>query len=341
MLTRRGHHVTVFATGDSTPSGTLRYRFERPVWPPDDQAELLHAAFAWREISARPGAFDVVHAHQAPAIALGVGRSIPTVLTIHHERDAQLMTYYRDFPDVSFVAISQRQAELACELEFAAMIHHGLDPSMYPLGAGTGGYCAFLGRLAEQKGPHVAIDVARAAKVPLRIGGQPHWPNREYFNREVLPRMEVAGRAVEWLKEVSHGPKVELLRGARALLFPITWEEPFGLVMIESMLVGTPVIAFACGSVPEVIDEGVTGFIVRDAAEMSARLRQLDTFDRQRCRAHAEERWSSMRMARDYEKVYERILRDRARPRLMSGGYVTRDIRDMDERRERSRTGTE
>jgi len=214
-------------------------------------------------------------------------------------------------------------------------VHHGLDPDLYPFGAGDGGYCAFLGRLAPEKGAHTALDAARVARVELRIGGAPHWLNDEYFESCVRPRLDKAGRRAVWLGEVTHEPKVELLRGARALLFPIEWEEPFGLVMIESMLVGSPVIAFARGSVPEVVDEGITGFIVKDAHEMAARIRTLGSFDRKRCRARALERWSSMRMARDYEKAYERVASSR-RGRLDSGVHAREGARPL-----RARTGTE
>jgi glycosyltransferase involved in cell wall biosynthesis len=315
MLGRLGHEVTVFATGDSAPAGELVFRFARPVWPPDDQAELLHAAFAWRTIAERSGAFDVVHMHAAPSLPLCVGRRVPVVFTIHHARDERLLDVYRDFPEVAYVAISERQAALTPELTFAAVLHHGLDPDLYPLGRGAGGYCAFLGRLAEQKAPHLAIDAARMARVPLRIAGEPHWDNHDYFRREVLPRFARAHGAVDWLREVTHGPKVDLLCDARALLFPLAWEEPFGLAMIESMLVGTPVIAFNRGSVPEVVEEGITGFIVDDAPAMARRIGQLGVFDRQRCRARAQERWSSMRMAREHEAIYQRALRERRRPR--------------------------
>lgn len=319
-LVALGHDVTVYATGDSSPAGTLLYRFPRPVWPPDDLAELRHAAFAWSHIASvtdRP--FDVVHTHQAPSIAFAAMFCVPTVLTLHHEREASLLDFYLDFPDVRYVAISRRQSDLVPEMRVSDVVHHGLDPSLFELGEGGDG-CVFIGRLAEEKGAHRAIDAALAAGVRLSIGGQPHWKDQAYFDREIRPRLDRAGAAIDWRGEVSHEPKVQLLRGARALLFPVEWEEPFGLVMIESMLVGTPVIAFDRGSVPEVVEEGVTGFVVRDAAQMADRLRTLDAFDRKRCRERAQERWSSMRMARDYVRVYESVIRNRQRiPQRMWG----------------------
>jgi glycosyltransferase involved in cell wall biosynthesis len=317
-LARLGHDVTTFATGDSEPAGGhLRWRFEQPVWPPYESAELRHAAYAWQEITARPGAFDIVHTHQAPSLAFAaMARAIRTVYTIHHCRDQRLLDLYRDFPTASYVGISRRQASLIPELPVEDVILHGLDPDLYPAGNGDGGYVAFLSRFAHEKGPHFAIDAARRAGVPLRMGGGVHPVDREFFERDVRPRLEGTLGGVEWLGELSHAPKIELLGGARAMLFPIDWEEPFGLVMIESMLVGTPVIGFPRGSVSEVIEDGVTGYIVRDVSEMARRIRQLGSFDRERCRARARERWSSLRMAREHEALYERILTRSTRGRV-------------------------
>jgi glycosyltransferase involved in cell wall biosynthesis len=307
-LTRLGHDVTTFATGDSEPAGRLRYRFEKPVWPPYESSELRHAAHAWGEITEVPNAFDIVHTHQAPSLPLAsIARQERTVYTIHHCRDERLLALYCDFPNVAYIAISRRQADLIPEIQIEDVILHGLDPDLYPAGDGAGGYVAFLGRFAREKGPHHAIDAARQAGVTVRMGGAVHPPDRPYFDAEVKTRL-IDSRGVEWLGELSHIPKLSLLAGARAMLFPIAWEEPFGLVMIESMLVGTPVIAFPCGSVPEVIEEGVTGYVVRDVAEMTERIKQLDGFDRARCRERALERWSSLRMAREHEAAYERVL---------------------------------
>ena len=182
------------------------------------------------------------------------------------------------------------------------------DGDRYPAGTGAGGWLAFVGRFAPEKGPHIAIDAAVTLGVPLCMGGQPHWENEAYFEREIRPRLASARGLVRWGGEVSFGPKLDLLGGARATLFPIEWEEPFGLVMIESMLVGTPVVAFARGSAPEVIEDGVTGFLVRNREEMIDRLRHVGVIDRERCRARARERFDSVRMARDYERVYAHAI---------------------------------
>lgn len=311
-LTQIGHDVTVFATGDSQPKARLWAHFPHAVWPPDDFAELRHGAFAWRSIMDATSAFDVVHVNTVPAVAFSAVCPGPTVLTLHHERVDKLVDFYLDFPGVTVVAISQRQADLVPELGVRHVVHHGLNQERYPAGDGRGGWLAFVGRFAEEKGPHLAIDAALAAGVLLRLGGRPHAPNERFFQHEMRPRLDRAGDRVNWEGEVAFEPKLALLGGARATLFPIAWEEPFGLVMIESMLVGTPVIAFARGSAPEIVEEGVTGFLVRDVSEMTARIAEVGSIDRARCRRRARERWSALRMARDYERTYSSVARLRS-----------------------------
>ena len=303
-----GHDVTLFATNDSQPPAgvTLRAR-QAPIWPPEPYAELDHAAWAIEQILGDTRRFDVVHAHVPAALAFAAMLDAPMVYTVHHDdgpEHARLKALYRR-SRAQFVAISARQQSLIPELADARVIHHGLDAGRYIFGRGDGGYCAFLGRLAPEKGVHHALDAAHAAGLHLRVGGAPHWNDHDYFASQLAPRLERPG--VTRLGEVGGAAKQELLADARALLFPIEWEEPFGLVMIEAMLSGTPVLAFGRGSVPEVIDEGVTGFVCRDVAEMARRLRTLDAFDRAACRRRALERWTTARMVRDHLVVYEQL----------------------------------
>jgi glycosyltransferase involved in cell wall biosynthesis len=301
-LTQLGHRVTVFATGDSTVAAGVRHLFAAPVWPPDSLAELRHAAFAWSMIARER--FDVVHLNHASGLPFTIFDPTPALATIHHERVEALVDHYAAYPQVALVAISARQAALSPEIAIRATIHHGLDPSMYPAGAGAGEYCAFLGRFAPEKAPHLAIAAARSAGVSLRLGGEAHPCDREYFERDVRPLLR---SGIEWVGEVDHRAKLSLVGDARALLFPIQWEEPFGLVMIESMLTGTPVISFPCGSAPEVVEDGVTGFLVRSVDEMADRIGRLDSIDRRRCRARAQERWGHLRMAREYLALYREL----------------------------------
>lgn len=317
-LLELGHHVTTFATGDSCVAGRLRHHFQIPVWPPNELAETRHAAHAWREIAAALSDYDVVHLNHAAALPFHQLVPLPSVMTIHHCRVDALIEHYRAFPEPAYVAISARQAALSPELPIRRVIHHGLDPARYAEGDGAGGYVAFLGRFSEEKAPHLAIDAARAARVPLKLGGTYHDVATAYFRREMEPRLN-QGSDAECCGELGHEAKVELLRGASAMLFPIQWEEPFGLVMIEAMLVGTPVIAFRHGSATEVIEDGVTGFLVDSTEEMAQRIAEISHFDRAGCRARARARWSHVRMAREYAELYAEVARA---PKLASRAKV-------------------
>jgi glycosyltransferase involved in cell wall biosynthesis len=304
-----GHEVTLFATGDSQPPAgvTLRARFAAPVWPPDPYVELEHVAWSIEQLLADACPFDVVHAHTPSALAFGGVLDAPLVYTVHHDDGpdyARLQALYRR-SRAQFVAISARQRELMPELADARVIHHGLDPACHPLGRGDGGYCAFLGRFAAEKGVHHALDAAALARLPIRLGGRPHWCDRDYFAEKLSARLAAPG--VTHVGEVGGDDKRALLGGACALLFPIEWEEPFGLVMIEAMLMGTPVLAFGRGSVPEIVEDGVTGFICRDCDDLARKLRWLDNFDRGACRRRALERWTTARMVRDHVAVYEQL----------------------------------
>jgi glycosyltransferase involved in cell wall biosynthesis len=312
-LIERGAEVTVFATGDSRGgfrhACEVRAAFARAAWPPDPFVELEHCAYAVREILADDNSFDVVHAHTPSFVPLA-GRltpQTPLVLTLHHPFDPALTELYQRHAGVSFAAISARQLELMGPFERSAVIHHGLSPERYRLAPPRPDAVAFLGRLARVKGPHLAIDVAARAGLNLRIGGRPHGEDREYYRDEVAPRLEEPH--VEYLGAVNHVRKLELLSTARALLFPIDWEEPFGLVALEAMLCGCPVVAFRRGAVPELVEEGVTGFIARDPEHMAELLRgpaHPERFDRAGCRARAAARFCARRMVDDYLELFER-----------------------------------
>jgi glycosyltransferase involved in cell wall biosynthesis len=309
-LIERGHKVVLFATGDSTGGYRhhcpVRARFPSRVWPPSAYAEADHSAFAYRQIAR--GGFDLVHAHCPASLPFARFASTPTLFTIHNGCFPELKALYARHHDIDFVSISRRQQQLCGPLPRCTVIHHGVDPSRYRLAEPRTDTVAFLGRLSAVKGPHVAIDVALAAGLRIRLGGRHHEEDEPYYQAELKRRLEQP--RVEHLGEVSHEPKVELLSTARAMLFPIEWEEPFGLVMIEAMLCGCPVIAFAHGAAPEVIDEGITGFIARDPQHMLELLQgpaRPEFFDRRRCRAHAAMRFNSDRMVDDYLRLYEQI----------------------------------
>jgi len=268
--------------------------------------------------------FDVVHANSASALACWRGtQRPPLVYTLHHARDEELSSFYRFFPEAWYVAISRDQARREVPLPHMDVIHHGLDPNKYEWTPSPGNYVCFVGRFSLVKGPHVAIDVAAAAGLPIQVAGEVHPIDAEFGEREMAPRL--AARHVTMLGSIGMQAKVPLLRDARALLAPITWDEPFGLALIEAMLSGCPVIAYPRGSVPELIEPGITGFVVRDAAEMRDIVRLgsvLDDFDRERCRTRAVERFGRDRMVRDYERLYAR-----AAAKGRTGGPMRRTAR--------------
>lgn len=306
-LAAAGHEVTLFATGDSRWHD-LRFAFASPVWPPDPRQESVHCRHAARAIASER--FDVVHAHAPAMVALAGEIEAPFVYTVHHARDERLTKAYGRRPEVEYVAVSARQAELAPEIR-CHVIHHGLDPERFPLGRGEGGYAAFLGRLVPCKAPDLAISAALAAGLPIRLAGEVHLADATPAWQALLAGA-LARPGVRHLGGVGGERKLRFLGGARALLMPLRWEEPFGLAMVEAMLCGTPVIGFARGAAPEIVDEGVTGFLVRDEVEMARVLASLRRFDRLACRRRAQARFSSARMAREYERVYASAMAARS-----------------------------
>jgi glycosyltransferase involved in cell wall biosynthesis len=297
----------VYATGvSSLPGIEVRSYFLTPRWPPEPDVDATHAAFCLRDIARHPKGFDVVHVHSCAAIELSRLCPYPIVATVHHECVEELSRIYQANAHVRLVAISGNQARRE-KAPVVAIVHHGLSPERFKRMPDQG-YLLYVGRFSRVKGTHLAIEIAARAGLPLVLAGRPH--EEDYYAEEVAPRIKRYG--VLDVGPVHGARKAAVIARARALVFPIDWEEPFGLVMIEAMLAGTPVLAFARGSVPEVVDEGVTGFICRDADEMAARLRELDGcdgfgFDRGRCRRRALERWTTARMVRDHLRLYERL----------------------------------
>jgi glycosyltransferase involved in cell wall biosynthesis len=317
-LIAAGHDVTLFATGDSHSSAPLRALYREAQWPPTTLVDLNHVS--WAVGAAAGEEFDVIHAHSAVALALGrMLPQVPLVYTLHHERDEQLSAFYRHHPEAWYVAISADQRRREVPLRRLAVIHHGLDPAHFTCTERPSEYVAFVGRFARVKGPHTAIDAAARAGVEIRVAGEVHDVDREFGEREVLPRLALPH--VRYLGLIGMAAKAELLRDARALLVPIEWNEPFGLVMIEAMLSGCPVVAFPRGSVPELVEPGITGHIARDEAGLAALLRRggpLDDFDRVRCRQRAIDRFGRDRMITEYVALYERAgASDRPRRRAV------------------------
>jgi glycosyltransferase involved in cell wall biosynthesis len=299
-LTARGVEVVVYSTGDSVlPGIEIRSLYPEAQWPPDKVKEKVHATWALRDIANDPLGFDVVHVHTPCAVEMARLCPFPVVCTLHHDFHQDLTDLYQRAPHVYLVGISKAQA-LQEPAKVSAVIHHGLDPRRFTPRRDQG-YLLFLGRYDKDKGVREAIDVAVRARLPLVMAGRPH--DEAYYQREILPLVQKHG--VIEVGPVTGERKAALLARARALVFPISWDEPFGLVMIESMLSGVPVLALSRGAVPEVIEDGRTGVVCDDLTEMVAAARIAEKyFDRQLVRRIAQERWSSQRMASDYLRLY-------------------------------------
>lgn len=303
-LVQRGHDVTLFATGDSTTSAELRYLYDEPQWPPRFLHDCNHVSWAMQQVYEDD--FDVVHAHSACALTYTRHAGTPPIVyTVHHSAEKDLSDFYRYFPDAHYVAISHDQLSREPGVREAYVVHHGLDPDKYEWRERAAEYVCFVARISRVKGPHTAIDVTEEAGVPIRLAGEVHEVDTDFYECEIARRLR--SDHVTLLGSVGMREKVPLLRDARALLAPIEWDEPFGLALIEAMLSGCPVVAFPRGSVPELVEEGVTGFIARDRSEMRDIIRPggpLDDFDRRRCRELAVERFGRDRMVAEYERIY-------------------------------------
>jgi glycosyltransferase involved in cell wall biosynthesis len=295
-----GHEVVVYATGDSALQGIeIRHYFGEAVWPPAPAVEETHAAWCMRDILRDPRGFDAVHSHCVAFVSLSHHFDCPVLHTVHHDVDPAYTARYLAAPEAHLVAISHAQARKE-PAPIEAVVHHGLDASRFSTQPDRG-YLLFLGRYDRCKGPDLALDVAERAGLPLILAGKPHEPG--YWERELAPRLR--GRWPREVGPVGGARKMSLLAGARALIFPIRWDEPFGLVMIEAMLSGVPVLALARGSVPEVVDAGLTGAPCANLEELVTAARTAGTmFDRRRVRALARQRWSCARMAHDYLALY-------------------------------------
>jgi glycosyltransferase involved in cell wall biosynthesis len=303
-----GHDVTLFASGDSRTKGKLH-----AVWP---RALRLgrkgvdpNAAYAllMEGIAKQATDFDVIHAHIDWLHLPLLGRvNVPFLTTAHGRLDLPgLSEVLQAFPKAGFVSISDHQRLPLPNACWIDTIQHGLPPDLFRPSYEEGSYLAFLGRLTVEKGPEDAIRIARAAKKTLRIAAKIPRGETVYFKKRLEPQID--GEEIQLVGEVDEVKKQPFLAGAAALLFPIDWPEPFGLVMIEAMACGTPVIAYGCGSVPEVVEDGVTGFIVDNEKQAVAAVHRLGSLDRRKIRARFEDRFSAKRMAKDYERQYRKL----------------------------------
>ena len=308
-LVELGHDVTLFASGDSHTRARLM-----PVWPRALRLgrprtdPIAAQAVSLEAISRHAAEFDVIHVHtdwlHLPLLSrLGV----PFVTTSHGRLDLPgLSNVVGQFPEAPFVSISNNQRKPLSEAKWLGTVYHGLPENSFQPSFERGSYLAFLGRLTVEKGPEVAIRIAQAAGMPLHIAAKIPRGERGYFHTTLEPQID--GEMVRLIGEVDDRAKQGFLGGAAALLFPIDWPEPFGLVMIEAMACGTPVIAFRSGSVPEVVDHGVSGFVVDGEEEAIQAIGRLRELDRRTVRAQFDKRFTAKRMAKEYVQHYESIV---------------------------------
>jgi glycosyltransferase involved in cell wall biosynthesis len=306
-LVRQGHAVTLFASGDSVTEAELIAVCDRAVRldPAHPDAFALHALMLER-VCRHASSFDVIHFH-TDGLHLPVARRCPracSVTTLHGRLDTPgLEALYREFSEQPLVSISNAQRAPMAGANWIATVYHGLPAHIHTVTETPGQYLAFLGRIAPEKGIERAIEIARRSEIPLKIAAKIDRSDQEYFDTEVACLIE--GSLIDFIGEITEVEKTRFLGDAIALLFPIDWPEPFGLTMIEAMACGTPVIGFRRGSVPEIIDDGVTGFIVDDLDAAVACVARVRGLSRKRCRERFERRFNVAQMSQGYCRVYE------------------------------------
>jgi glycosyltransferase involved in cell wall biosynthesis len=309
-LVRQGHEVTLFASGDSQTNATLRASCDRALrLDPRCNDPLPHHLVMLNRVARSAESFDIIHFHvdflHFPLFARLWSK---TLTTTHGRLDLpDLPPLFREFPMMPLVSISDAQRAPVPWASWHGTVHHGLPTDLYPPGRGDGGYLAFIGRITPEKGVEKAIKIARHVGIPLKIAAKVDKADLDYYNNTVKRLLKEPG--VEFIGEIGDRDKREFLGRAMALLFPIDWPEPFGLVTIEAMANGTPVIALRRGSVPEIIDEGVTGFVVDSFDTALAAVPRAAALDRSGVRRRFERQFSVERMARGYVELYDGVLR--------------------------------
>ncbi|MBW4644823.1 MAG: glycosyltransferase family 4 protein [Goleter apudmare HA4340-LM2] len=310
-LVRRGHEVTLFASGDSQTLAHLQAVYPRALrLDPKVKEYAVYEMLELSQVYQQAMEFDIIHSHVGiSALPLANLVSTPTVHTLHGDFTKDNQKVFSHHKKQHYVSISNAQRQI--NLNYVDTVYNGINPEDYPFEAQPQKpqYLAFLGRFSAEKGPHHAIAIAKQTGWRLKMAGKVDIADAKFFAQEIAPYID--GKQIEYLGEVSHAEKVELLGKAAVTLFPITWQEPFGLVMIESMATGTPVIAMNFGSVPEVIAQGKTGFICQSFEEMAASIPHALKLNRQTCQKYIVNKFSVHQMVDGYEAIYEKIIKDR------------------------------
>jgi len=311
-LVRRGHEVTLFASGDSQTLARLEAVY--PCAMRLDPQVKEYSVYEMMELSRvyeQAEEFDIIHSHVGiAALAIAPLVKTPTIHTLHNGFTPDSRKLFNLHRQQSYISISNAQ-QRELELNYLRTVYNGINLQDYPFKAQPQhpSYLAFLGRLSPQKGPQHAIAIAKQMGWQLKMAGKIDVEDRSFFEQEIAPQID--GKQIQYLGEVNHAQKVELLGNAAVTLFPITWHEPFGLVMIESMATGTPVLGMNLGSVPEVIAHGKTGFLCQSYEEMAALIPAVLELDRQTCRDYVENKFSVTQMVDGYEVAYQQLLESR------------------------------
>src|SRR5262245_24420501 len=313
-LINQGHDVTLFASGDSNTKGRLISPCKRSLrLDPACVDRLAYYFLELEQVFQDAASFDIIHFH-IDYLHYPFSRRIDVshVTTQHGRLDLpDLVPLYSEFADMPVVSISNSQRIPLARINWQGTVYHGLPLDLYKSKSSVGSYLAFMGRISPEKRLDRAIEIAKRANMKLRIAAKIDPVDQQYMETHIRPLLDHP--LIEFVGEIGEKEKPEFLGNAYALLFPIDWEEPFGLVMIEAMSCGTPVIAFRCGSVPEVIDDGVTGFIVDDVESAVRAITRVPQLDRRGVRAGFERRFTSRRMAQDYVRQYERLIGSKSR----------------------------
>ena len=306
-LQKLGIQVVVYTNGESTVATERRWFYEKSQWPIQGEVfanltDINHSAWA---INDAQHSCDLIHVNNVPALAMSRLIPTPMVYTIHHVHGDVLSNFYANYPDIEYVAISDFQRKLE-KMPRLRTIHHGLDTNLYQWKDGKREHLSFLGRIAPMKGTHLAVEVAKRSGIPLKIAGEIQPCFKDYWENQVKPHVD--GKFIEYVGEADLPAKNELLRNSVAMLFPIQWNEPFGLVMIEAMACGAPVLAFPGGAVEEVIPAGLGGYICKDVDEMAVRTKDAVSLNPANIRAYVEKNFSTERMAAEYAALFREMV---------------------------------
>lgn len=320
-LVRQGHDVTLFASGDSMTSARLipvcpeALRLDSRVCDP-----LAHHIVLLEQVFRRSNEFDIIHFHiDYLHFPLSSREKVANVTTLHGRLDTpDLLPIYRKYPNMPVISISDAQRKPLPWVNWQATVYHGMPADYLLCGSGEGNYLAFLGRISPEKGLEEAIQIAKQVGMPLKVAAKIDRVDREYYERVIKHQFD--DNSIEFVGEIGYAEKNKFLGDAAALLFPIQWPEPFGIVMMEAMACGTPIIAFPRGSVPEVVENGVNGWIVNNLDEGANAVERLAQLDRSRCRQRFEERFTAERMCHDYVAIFERIAGSPGEPLAKTAG---------------------